>query len=63
MREEIPKNEDVIFDQQTAKVINHQKNAARRQVSHGDIIAWFLIALIAISLWTLHLLGLISLPY
>lgn len=63
MREEIPRNEDVIFDQQTAKVKNHQKNAARRQVRPMIIITWYLLALIAICLWTLSLFGVISLPF
>ncbi len=63
MREEIPRNEDVIFDQQTAKVMNHLGNSIRRQVKPGWVIAWYLLALLGIAAWAYHLLGYISLPY
>lgn len=63
MREEIPKNEDVIIVQQTAKVMNHLGNSLRRRVRPGWVITWYLLALVAISAWTLHLLGYLALPF
>lgn len=64
MREELPKNEDVIFNQQNARVKTSRGNPINRQrryVSAGWLIVWYLLALAAICLWTLRLLGVISL--
>lgn len=57
MREEIPKNEDIITARQTAKVISRLGNSLRRQVSPGWIIFWYLLALLAIAAWAYRLLG------
>ena len=58
MREEIPKNEDVIFIQQTAKVKQGLGNAPRRLVKPGWVITWYLMALFAVAAWAYRLLGL-----
>ena len=63
LREELPKYDDIIYGQQAAKVVNRQGNTSRHQVKPGVIIAWFLLALAAVSLWLLHLLGYLSFPY
>lgn len=63
MREDIPRNEDVIIGVQTAKVRNHLGNSQRRRVRPGWVITWYLVALLAISAWTLHLLGYLPLPF
>lgn len=63
MREELPKNDEIIYDQQAAKVVSRQGNSSRHQVKPGVVIAWFLLALAAVSLWLLHLLGYLPLPY
>ncbi len=65
MREELKKNEEVVFIQQNARVIQnrgHVRNEARRYVRAGSVVAWLLLALIALSLWLMRLLGTISLP-
>lgn len=64
MSEELPKNEDVIFNQQNARVKTSRGNPVNRQrrhVSAGWLIFWHLLALAAISLWAWRLLGIISL--
>ncbi|MBQ3526715.1 MAG: hypothetical protein Q4A24_08725 [Akkermansia sp.] len=61
MKEELPKNQDVVFEQQTGKLMREQKNTRRSYVSRGWVIGWYLLALIAISLWMFRLLGYISL--
>lgn len=64
MREELGKNEEVVAQQQASKVMNNRgntRNAPRRQVSALWIIVWFVLALVALSLWLLRLLGVICL--
>lgn len=61
MREELPKNQDVVYEQQTDKLMREQKNTRRTYVSRTWVISWYLLALAAICLWTLRLLGYISL--
>lgn len=63
MREELPKYDDIIFQQQVVKVVNGQRNASRHQVKPWVIILWYLLALVSVCLWALHLLGYFSLPY
>lgn len=63
MSEEMPKNEDVIFNQQTEKVRTSRGNPINRQrrhVSAGWLITWHLLALMALCLWMLRLLGAIA---
>ncbi len=62
MREELKKNEDVVFTRQDEKVKRNLPNQARRYVHAGAIVAWLLLALVALSLWLMRLLGAISLP-
>ncbi len=62
MREELKKNEDVVFSHQNAKVQMNLPNKARRYVHAGSVVAWLLLALVALSLWLMRLLGTISLP-
>ena len=57
MREEIPGNEDLIFQKQVIKVRNQMTNSTRRQVRPAWIITWYLLALLAIAAWTYRLLG------
>ena len=58
MREEIPKNEDVIFIQQRARVMQGLGNTPRRLVKPGWVITWYLMAFLAIAAWTYRMLGL-----
>ncbi len=62
MREELNRNEDVIFSHQDAKVKMNLPNKARHYVRAGAVIAWLLLALLALSLWLMRLLGTINLP-
>ncbi len=65
MNEELPKNDEVIFDRQNATVKENQgntKNTQRRYVPAGWVIFWLLLALVSLSLWLMRLLGTISLP-
>ncbi len=62
MREELKKNEDVVFSHQNARVKMNLPNQARRYVHAGSVVAWLLLALVALSLWLMRLLGTISLP-
>lgn len=57
MREEIPENEDLIFQKQVIKVRNQMSNATRHQVRPAWVITWYLLALLAIAAWTYRLLG------
>lgn len=64
MREEMGKSEEVIAQQQASKVMNNRgntRNVPRRQVSAFWIILWFILALIALTLWMLRLLGILQL--
>ncbi len=66
MREELAPNEDIIFAQQNRKVVLERgrvTNKPRQLVRAGSIIFWHLLALIALDLWLLRLLGYISLPW
>lgn len=63
MREEMSSNEDVIFNRQNARVVTHRDNPVnlqRRHVSPAWLIFWHLLALVAVCLWLLRLLGIVS---
>lgn len=65
MREELGKNEDVIARQQASKVMSNRsntQNVSRRHVGAFWVIFWFILALGAISLWMLRLLGYVQAP-
>lgn len=60
MREEMSSNEDVIFNRQNARVVTHRDNPVnlqRRHVRPAWLIFWHLLALAALCLWLLRLLG------
>ncbi len=66
MREELSANEDIIFTQQIDKVVQGRGstvNKPRQLVSVSGVIFWHLLALVALDLWLLRLLGYISLPW
>lgn len=63
MREELPKNVEVVVQQQAGKLLRDQKNARRCGVSRGWVITWYLLALISLCLWMLKLLGYLNLPF
>jgi hypothetical protein len=66
MREELSPNEDIIFAQQNRKVVmgrGSTANKPRQLVSAAGVISWYLLALAALDLWLLRLLGYISLPW
>lgn len=66
MHEELPKNEDTIFDLQTKKVKRsrgHTRNCQRCYVSAVGLIMWMLIAMVCLELWLLRLLHVIELPF
>ena len=66
MREELAPNEDIIFKQQNQKVVlgrGHVTNKPRQLVSAAGVIVWYLLALAALDLWLLRLLGYIALPW
>jgi hypothetical protein len=63
VKEEIPKNEGVIYDQQIIKIKTRQHNATRRQIRPGWVITWYLFALVAVAAWAYRLLGYYSLPF
>ena len=60
MKVELPKNEDVVFEQQNRRMKEHRDNpfnSQRRYVRAGWVIAWLLLALLSLSLWIARLLG------
>ena len=66
MREELAPNEDIVFAQQNQKVMLSRGSAVnkpRQLVSAGMVITWHVLALIALNLWLLRLLGYIPLPW
>lgn len=66
MREELAANEEIIFAQQNQKVVQGRGstvNKPRQLVSVGGVIFWYLLALIALNMWLLRLLGYIHLPW
>lgn len=66
MREELGKDEEVVARQQTSKVMSQRdnpRNTQRRYVGAFWIILWYLLALVALSLWLLRLLGIIQSPW
>ncbi len=66
MREELAANEEIIFAQQNRKVVlgrGSTANKPRQLVSAGWTIFWYLLALAALDLWLLRLLGYVSLPW
>lgn len=65
MREELGKNEDVVARQQSSKVMSHRdnpQNLPRRYVGAFWVIFWFILALAALTLWLLRLLGYVQAP-
>ncbi len=66
MREELAPNEDIIFAQQNHKVVSGRGGTAnkhRRLVSPASVISWYLMALLALDLWLMRLLGYLPLPW
>ncbi len=66
MREELSANEDIIFAQQNQKVVMGRGGAVnkpRQLISVGRVISWHILALIALNLWLLRLLGYIPAPW
>ena len=66
MREELGRDEEVVARLQTSKVMSQRdnpKNTQRRYVGAFWIIFWLFLALIALSLWMLRLLGIIPSPW
>ncbi len=65
MKEELPPNQDIIFAKQNSKVKRGDGcvNKPRRLVSSAAVIFWHLLALVALNLWLLRLLGYIHLPW
>lgn len=60
MKEELPRNEDIVFTQQNERVKRSRgkiSNTQRRYVSAGAVILWLLLALAGLCLWALRLLG------
>lgn len=58
------KSEEVITRQQTSKVMNSRanpRNIPRRQVGAFWVILWLILALVALCLWMLRLLGIMEL--
>ncbi len=62
MREELKKNEDIVFNHQNARVKMNLPNQARRYVHAGAVVAWLLLALASLFLWLIRLMGTINLP-
>lgn len=65
MKEELSKNEDIVFTRQNDKVKNNRGNAEniqRRYVNSTAIIAGLLLAVAMLCLWMLRLLDVVSLP-
>lgn len=59
------KNEEVVARQQTSKVMSHRdnpQNIPRHYVGPFWVVFWFILALIALALWLLRLLGYIQAP-
>ncbi len=63
IREDMKPNEDVIFDQQIERVKMELPNRPRRYVRAGAVVMWLLLALVALSLWLMRLMGTITLPW
>ncbi len=63
MREELSKNEEVIFALQIKRVKQELPNSARRYVRAGAVVCWLLLALVALALWLMRLMGTITLPW
>ncbi len=61
MQEELGKSEDVVTQQQSARIKDGVDNSPRRSVSGASIIAWFSLSLLALLLWLLRLLGIVEL--
>lgn len=59
MKEELPRNEDIVFAKQNERVKRSRgqaSNTQRRYVSAGGVILCLLLALAGLCLWALHLL-------
>lgn len=59
MKEELPRNEDIVFAKQNERVKRSRgqaSNTQRRYVSAGAVILWLLLALAGLYLWALRLL-------
>lgn len=66
MNEELPRNEDSIFNRQNQRVKENRgrtRNRQRRYVSASGIIFWMLLAAVSLHFWILKLLGVIALPF
>ncbi len=65
MREEMSKNEDVVFTRQNDRVKNNRgnvENTQRRYVSAAGVIIALSLVLASLCLWLLRLLGVVELP-
>lgn len=59
MKEELPRNEDIVFAKQNERVKRSRgqaNNTQRRYVAAGAVILWLLLALAGLCLWVLQLL-------
>lgn len=66
MNEELPRNEDSIFNRQNQRVKENRgrtRNRQRHYVSAAGIVFWMLLAAICLHLWVLRMLGVIELPF
>ena len=66
VKEELDANPDVVYKQQMAKVQGNRGrtvNTPRRLVRRGGVVFWYLLALLALLLWTLRLYGVINAPF
>lgn len=66
MKEELPKNPDVLHKRQIHTItsaIGRPVNRQRCYVSAGPLILCMLPALAGLCLWLLRLLGLVQLPF
>ncbi len=62
MREELNRNDEIVYSHQNSKIKQNRPNAERHKVSAAAVVMWLLLALVALSLWLMRLLGTISLP-
>lgn len=66
MREDLPKNDEVLHDKQIVTLTSAAGRPVNRQrsyVSAAPIIFFMLLALAALNLWLLRLLNLVTLPF
>ncbi len=63
MKEELSKNDEVVFIQQNKRVMaggGNVENESHCAVHPASVIAWLLLALAGLCLWMLRLLGVFS---